>query len=282
MQVGGVPAEYLSTVWQTSAACRTQNLEDNLAHVLAETRNRENTRHTNPTPNEQQLAHTIGYLIRSSSKGKYKPVAKKKLPIPMSVPDRTPEIATYRPIRLPHLKPLPTRPPPKSQFHYTDQLTPERVEVILNNIPQDFLQPQELDLIVYILGQNEKAISFTDDERGQFKTEYFPDYVMETVPHIPWHLPPIPIPKAVKPDLIEMLKSQVKAGTLEPSRSSYRSRVFVVVKPKGRWWVVHDLQPLNAVSIQDSMLPPNVHEFAESFVGYSVYGVIDLFSGYHQ
>ena len=277
IQGGGTPAAYLNEIWRSSIASKSESLECNLARVYASIRNQDE-----PTAIEYGLARNTGTIIRTAFKGKYKPVAKKKLPVPVSVPNRIPETTSYTPIPIPKTAPLPTHPPPKEQFKYTSRITPERLETILNNIPREFLKPQELDLFIYILGRNEQAISFTDDERGQFKKEYFPDYVMETVPHVPWRLPPIPIPKAVKPEMIEMLKSQVKAGTLEPSRSSYRSRVFVVAKPKGGWRVVHDLQPLNAVSIQDSMLPPNVHEFAESFVGYSVYGVMDLYSGYHQ
>ena len=32
--------------------------------------------------------------------------------------------------------------------------------------------------------------------------------------------------------------------------------------------------------MQDSALPPNVNDFAESFLGYSLYGLLDLFSGF--
>jgi hypothetical protein len=45
---------------------------------------------------------------------------------------------------------------------------------------------------------------------------------------------------------------------------------------------VHDLQPLNAVTICDASLPPFVEHLAESFAGYAVYGMMDLYSGYDQ
>jgi hypothetical protein len=44
--------------------------------------------------------------------------------------------------------------------------------------------------------------------------------------------------------------------------------------------IILNLEPLNAVSIQDSALITNVNEFAESFVGYAMYGLADLFSGF--
>ena len=46
--------------------------------------------------------------------------------------------------------------------------------------------------------------------------------------------------------------------------------------------LVHDLQPLNAVTIRDSLVTPFVEHLAESFGGYTVYGIMDLFAGYDQ
>ena len=47
-------------------------------------------------------------------------------------------------------------------------------------------------------------------------------------------------------------------------------------------WLVHDLQPLNAVTIRDSSVPPFVEHLAESFSRYAVYSMMDLFAGYDQ
>ena len=72
-------------------------------------------------------------------------------------------------------------------------------------------------------------------------------------------------------------------GNLETSTASYQSCIFTVQKPHGKGLhIVHDLQPLNAVSVQNAMLPPNVQEFAEAFTGYAVYGTMDLYWGYHR
>ena len=46
--------------------------------------------------------------------------------------------------------------------------------------------------------------------------------------------------------------------------------------------LVHDLQPLNTVTIWDSSVPPFIEHLAESFGGYAVYGMMDLFAGYDQ
>ena len=154
--------------------------------------------------------------------------------------------------------------------------------LILSNMDSDFLSKEEQRLLFWVLTQNEQAIAFEDSERGKFRSEYFPDYIMEMVPHIPWQLPPIPIPRAIKTEVEELLRNQFKSGNLERSTSSYRARMFTVKKATGGLRVVWDLQELNKYSIQDAMLPPNINEFAESFVGHAIYGTLDLYSGYHQ
>ncbi|HZZ17678.1 MAG TPA: hypothetical protein VFE08_17165, partial [Candidatus Sulfotelmatobacter sp.] len=211
---------------------------------------------------------------------KYKRVDVKKMPVPVSMPPMKRE--PYKPIPIPIIPDLPAYPPPLDNLSYTPRLSEERIQQIIRNIPEGFLSNSELALLLWVAMQNEDAIAFDDSERGTYKSEYFPDYVMETIPHYPWQERPIRIPESIKGEIIGMLKGQVQNGNLEPSTSSYRSRVFAVKKPKGGWRVVHDLQPLNEVSVQDAMLPPNVSDFAESFIGYSVYGTMDLHSGYHH
>jgi hypothetical protein len=45
---------------------------------------------------------------------------------------------------------------------------------------------------------------------------------------------------------------------------------------------VHDLQPLNAVTICNTSLPPFIEHLVESFAGYVVYSMMDLYLGYDQ
>ena len=71
-------------------------------------------------------------------------------------------------------------------------------------------------------------------------------------------------------------------GTYEPSSSSYRSRWFTVLKKNGKLRIVHDLQPLNAITIRDSAVPPFTEQLAESFGGHGCYGLLDLFVGYDE
>jgi len=213
-------------------------------------------------------------------KSKYTPVHLKRKPVPVSVPLLKHE--PYKPIPFPEIPCFPTHPPAISEFTYTEKLTEPRVETILNNMDREFLSKEEQDLLFWVLTENQDAIAFDDNDCGRFKQEYFPDYIMETVPHIPWQLPPIRIHNAIKDEVTHMLKDQLHSGNISYLTSSYRSRMFVVVKPKGDLRGIYDLRSLNKISVQDAMLPPNVSEFADAFVGYSIYGTLDLYLGYHH
>jgi len=82
---------------------------------------------------------------------------------------------------------------------------------------------------------------------------------------------------------VRIIKEKIASGMYEPSMAAYRSCWFCIVKKDGKSLrLVHDLQPLNAVTICDASLPPFVEHLAESFAGYAVYGMMDLYSGYDQ
>ena len=69
----------------------------------------------------------------------------------------------------------------------------------------------------------------------------------------------------------------------ELSAAAYRSCWFCMLKQAGKTLrLMHDLQPLNTVTVWDSSVPPFVEHLAESFTRYVVYGMMDLFTGYDQ
>ncbi|THU87319.1 hypothetical protein K435DRAFT_604823, partial [Dendrothele bispora CBS 962.96] len=123
------------------------------------------------------------------------------------------------------------------------------------------------------------AFAFQFSEKGFFDRKYYPDYEIPVIEHTPWQRPPIRVPNAILEEVKSEIRTQELAGRFEPTVSSYRSAMFAVAKKKGVRLVIN-LEELNSVTVQDSSLPPNVNDFAEDFVGYAMYGLFDLFSGF--
>jgi hypothetical protein len=56
-----------------------------------------------------------------------------------------------------------------------------------------------------------------------------------------------------------------------------------VVKKDGKnLWIVHSLEPLNAVTIAHSGVPPATEELASKFAGRACGGMLDLYVGYDE
>jgi hypothetical protein len=84
----------------------------------------------------------------------------------------------------------------------------------------------------------------------------------------------------------ELLEQQKATGKFEYSTALYRSCVFAAMKKggldiKSRLHLVADVQELNKVMVRDSALLPRADNFAEGFVGCTIYGMADLFAGYN-
>jgi hypothetical protein len=206
----------------------------------------------------------------------YKRVDKKIKPVSTTFPEEARVKRHVPPDVLKTLTPLSKRPP---NFSPTCHLTQERLE-LLNINPNGFLSKEEEKLFTQVMTNNEQALAFIDTERGTLKESYFSPYIIPTVPHTPWEYKNIPIPPGIRDKVIELLKEKMAAGVYEPSQSSYRSRWFCVLKKNGKLRIVHDLQPLNKVSIRDAGLPPILDDFVEPFAGRQCYTVFDLFWGF--
>jgi transposase InsO family protein len=212
------------------------------------------------------------YLIFTA----YKRVGKKIHPVSTQFPIDcrvTRQIPEDPLLTLPH---LPTRPP---EFTPTAKISMERLAE-LNINPAGFLWPEEEKLFQHVMKLNETGIAFEDIERGTLKDSYFSPYIIPTIPHLPWEYRNIPIPKGLLPRILEVLKLKMAANVYEHSQSSYRSQWFVVLKKNGKLRIVHDLQPLNQVTIRDAGMLPVLDDFVEGFAGRECYTVFDLFWGF--
>jgi hypothetical protein len=179
---------------------------------------------------------------------------------------------------LAELPELPRKPP---EFKAGNRYSMERKEAMAVNKDR-FLWPEEEKLVHHLIKTHEMAFAWIK-EKGKFSKDYFEPVVIPTVKHIPWALQNIPIPPGIYDHIVEMIKIKIQSSVYDPSNSSYQSCWFCVLKKdKKLLRIMHDLQPLNAVTVKDSGVLPMIEQYAEFFRGRGCYGMFDLFVSYDQ
>jgi hypothetical protein len=210
---------------------------------------------------------------------KYKKIAKRTFPVSTTTPEEFWIVRRSPPDILANMKQLPKNPLP---FSPGVRYTKER-KAVQNVDPTSFLQPEEVSLVHWVIRENESAFAWDESEKGSFSSEWFDPVKIPTIEHVPWVLKNIPLPPGIRDRVIEIIKAKIAAGTYEPSNSSYCSAWFCVLKKDGKSLrLVHDLQPLNRVTIRDAAVPPNMDQMAEDFAGRACYGILDLFVAFDQ
>ncbi|KAL3692093.1 hypothetical protein R1sor_005744 [Riccia sorocarpa] len=146
----------------------------------------------------------------------------------------------------------------------------------------EFLNSVEKIVFEAMIQRHGRAFSFVVEEIGCADPGVVAPMIIFTVPHVPWDMRPIPVPRAMLPKVIDMLKEKVHMGILEPSMAPYSSRWFTVPKKSGALRFIQDLQLANSVTIRNLGTGPIVDEVADAFVGRAIYSIGDLYSGYDQ
>ncbi len=144
----------------------------------------------------------------------------------------------------------------------------------------NFLWPEELKLLQHVLKLNELGLAWTKAEKGHFWDDYFSPVKIPVIEHIPWAHHNLTIPPGILDDVIQIFCDKFAAGVYKHSDASYHSLWFCVKKKNRSLRIIHDLQPLNAITIQNSGIPPLADQLIESMAGCSCYTMLDLFIGY--
>src|ERR1700753_3031656 len=217
-------------------------------------------------------------IFQSLAGKRYKPVAMKTRPVYGEVPEK---YRIKREIIGDPLEDMPSLPTNPTEFIPTGRYTQERKEIIDGTHAEDFLWDEERKLMHNLMMLHQDAFAWIDQERGSLRQDFFPPIEIPTVKHEVWIEKSIPIPRGQLEEFCRVIKTKIDAGVYEPSNSSYRSKFFGVLKKDGKSIrLVHSLEPLNAVTIAHSGLPPATEELANHFAGRACGAVLDLYSGY--
>ena len=74
---------------------------------------------------------------------------------------------------------------------------------VVNFGPEGWITEEEKKLFLHIIVLREKAFAFCPEERGLLKHSYGLPYIIPVIENTPWQKKPIPIPGAVKEEVIE-------------------------------------------------------------------------------
>ena len=217
-------------------------------------------------------------ILQSFAGKRYKPVALKTRPVYGELPEK---YRIKREITGDPLAGIPTLPYHPVDFEPTGRYTAARKEMVDQSHEGDFLLEEERKLMHNYMMLHEKNFAWEDSERGTLRHDFFPPVEIPTVEHEVWVERTIPIPRGQLEEFCKVIKKKIDAGVYEPSNASYRSKFFGVLKKDGKSIrLVHSLEPLNAVTIAHSGLPPATDELAGHFAGRACGAVLDLYSGY--
>ena len=210
---------------------------------------------------------------------KYKPVTKKVRAVLADLPDK---YRITRNIDGDPLAEMPTLTTHLPEFEPKGRYTAERRDIIDNVHPEGFLLPDERKLMHHFMSEQNEGFAWDDSEHGRFREDFFLPVMMPVVEHKPWVLRNMPIPPGIYGEVCKIIQTKIDAGVYERSNSSYRSQWFTVLKKGGKLCIVHSLEPLNAVTIQHSGVPPLTEQLAEHFAGRACGGILDLYIGYDE
>ncbi|CAA7265260.1 unnamed protein product [Cyclocybe aegerita] len=138
---------------------------------------------------------------------------------------------------------------------------PERAKVKCH-FPEDPLATLPADL------------AWSEEEKGRFREDYIEPVVIPVIEHIPWFKKSPPFPPAVREKIKKVVEKKVASGVYEESTSSYQHTILSVNKKNGDIRIVHNLAPLNEVTIKDGSQLPIIDQYAELCSGRGVYSTL--------
>ncbi|KXN89293.1 hypothetical protein AN958_05797 [Leucoagaricus sp. SymC.cos] len=189
----------------------------------------------------------------------YKKVMNKVCPVSATMSKGFCIICHFSEDSLAILPTLSTSPP---SFQPGNCLTQARMNT-LGLFKNDFLWLEEQKLIIQVLLNNKIGLAWDKSEKGHFWEDYFAPVKIPVVKHIPWTRKSLAVPPGIYDKVIALIKQKIESGIYELSYSSYCHQWFTVAKKNGDIHIIHNLMPLNAVTISNSQSPPLVYLYAE-------------------
>jgi len=104
-----------------------------------------------------------------------------------------------------------------------------------------------------------------------------------TISHKTWQISEFQVLRALKEELINMLKKRLDSDILEPCQGPYWNSWFLVQKlQKGKYRLINAAMHINKVTIKDVKISLNIEQFVKEFTDLQAVSLVNMQSEYNQ
>ena len=174
----------------------------------------------------------------------------------------------------PKFGPRPNFNDPEFDFNY--ELSQLPFPVNMGEVNMSELQQKRFLELIY---DNQSVFSLCDEDLGLC------DHLKHTIPTTtdrPIYLPHRMIPVQLQAEVHKCLDTWLRQGIILPSQSPYTSQVVIVHKKTGQIRLCVDFIALNAITVRDSFLLPQIEEALQAVKAAVWFTSFDLAQGYLQ
>jgi Reverse transcriptase (RNA-dependent DNA polymerase) len=174
----------------------------------------------------------------------------------------------------------------------TSDATKARFTLRMTNVPREPRTPKTNQLYIHAttstpqIPQQYQAYErvFSEEASHEFPPFRPWDHAIDLKPGAPAALPGklIPLCQAELQQLQKFVKEHLAQGTIQPSKSPYKSQFFYIEKKDGTLRPVQDYRPLNQWTIRNAYPLPLIPELIDRLNGCSLYTKFDIRWGYNN
>ncbi len=141
----------------------------------------------------------------------------------------------------------------------------------------------EWEILMTVLFNQESALSWHFSHLKRLQPEVVLSQKIQTISHKTWQISEFQVSRALKKELINMLKKWLDFDILEPCQGPYWNPCFLVQKSqKGKYHLINAVMHINKVTIKDVNISLNIEQFVKEFINLQAVSLVNMQSEYNQ
>ncbi len=124
----------------------------------------------------------------------------------------------------------------------------------------------EWEILMTVLFNWKSTLSWHFSHLKRLWSEVVPPQKIQTISHKAWQISEFQVLRALKEELINMLKKQLDFDILKPCQGPYQNPWFLVQKlQKEKYHLINAVMHINKVTIKDINISSNIKQFVKEF-----------------